>query len=40
MKKLLASVLMSVTTMFGIRAQIFSDTTYLEGSKGKLFTII
>lgn len=40
MKKLLFTLIMTVTTLFSSHAKAVSDTLYLQGSVGKLFTII
>lgn len=40
MKKLLFTLIMAVTTLFTSHAKDVSDTLYLQGSVGKLFTII
>lgn len=40
MKKLLFTLIMAVTTLFSSQAKTVSDTLYLQGSVGKLFTII
>lgn len=40
MKKLLFTFIMAVTTLFSSQAKTISDTLYLQGSVGKLFTIL
>lgn len=40
MKKILFSLIMAVTTFFSSNAKALSDTLYLDGSVGRLYTII